>query len=101
MQFIGHIMRQIDGFLTCRTDRLGKRVASMIVDIADDDFGALACQRLHARLADPRCTTGDESNLVLNLPHDLPPRLQAVHAYARQRPVSRPPRMLAASSAAF
>ena len=28
MQFIGHIMRQIDGFLTCRIDRLGKRVAS-------------------------------------------------------------------------
>src|SRR5438270_3295654 len=67
--FVGHVMAEIDRLPACGVEGRGEVVAAPIVDIADDDRGALARQGFYASLADTRGAAGHQRYLSVHLTH--------------------------------
>ncbi len=72
-RFVGDVVRQIDRVLTGSGNLRRQRLAAQIVDVADDDSGALARQRLDTSRANPRRPAGDHRDLSVYLAHGNPP----------------------------
>src|SRR6266851_5651683 len=69
---VGHVMRQVDRVLAGSGDLRRQRRAAQIVDVADDDSGALARQRLDTSRANPRRPAGDDRYFSVYLAHGPP-----------------------------
>src|SRR5438874_199914 len=61
--FVGHVMAEIDRLPARGVEGRGEVVAAPIVDIADDDRGALARQGFYASLANTGRTAGHQRDL--------------------------------------